>query len=493
MPLDFANHTDVKWLLDHDRTLALLRKQTAPLLLTFLFSSFKQTNSPTRSGSDLHARLNDLLFALNDGQPGTAGEPADQHYNRSAKQYIEEWVSDQLLRRYYEPNADEATYELTPAVEKAFLWLTELTQSEFVGTESRLLNIFTLLREIVQNTSVDQAERLAELEREKRRIELEINRVRAGNVETYDASRIRDRFSLLEDTAGRLLADFRQIEHNFRELNQQVRQDQVRTNLSKGRFLDDVFRAQDAILETDQGRSFTAFWEFLMNPSRQDEFQAMLGHVLALPDVQRVQQDRQLSRLKSSLIDAGSRVNRINHRLMEQLRRYVDARNYRQGRRVAELIRQIDQLAVEVQADPPTDKAFFTIDGKPDYEIVWERNLFEPPLPTRFESAELQEGSAADIAGADRLYEQVYVDTNVLTDRIRRMLRNRSQVSLPDVVAEYPIEKGLTELLVYFRIATLWERDKKAYIDESRTEAVEYATADGHTALAQLPPTIYLR
>lgn len=277
MPLDFANHTDVKWLLDHDRTLALLRKQTAPLLLTFLFSSFKQTNSPTRSGSDLHARLNDLLFALNDGQPGTVGEPADQHYNRSAKQYIEEWVSDQLLRRYYEPNADEATYELTPAVEKAFLWLTELTQSEFVGTESRLLNIFTLLREIVQNTSVDQAERLAELEREKRRIELEISRVRAGNVETYDAARIRDRFSLLEDTASRLLADFRQIEHNFRELNQQVRQDQVRTNLSKGRFLDDVFRAQDAILETDQGRSFTAFWEFLMNPSRQDEFQAMWG------------------------------------------------------------------------------------------------------------------------------------------------------------------------------------------------------------------------
>lgn len=218
-----------------------------------------------------------------------------------------------------------------------------------------------------------------------------------------------------------------------------------------------------------------------------------MGHVLALPDVQRVQQDRQLSRLKSSLIDAGSRVNRINHRLMEQLRRYVDARNYRQGRRIAELIRQVDQLAVEVQADPPTDKAFFTIDGKPDYEIVWERNFFEPPLPTRFESAELQEGSAADITGADRLYEQVYVDSNVLADRIRRMLRNRSQVSLPDVVAEYPIEKGLTELLVYFRIATLWERDKKAYIDESRTESVEYATADGHTALAQLPPTIYLR
>lgn len=436
------------------------------------------------TGSDLTAHRNDLLFALNDGR---------EVYPRSAKQYIDEWVSDQFLYRYYETNADEATYELTPAVEKAFRWLTELTQSEFVGTESRLLNIFNLLKEIVQNTSADQTARLAELEREKRRIEQEISRVRAGTIETYDAARIRDRFSLLEDTAGRLLADFRQIERNFRELNKQVRQDQIRTNLSKGRFLDDVFQAQDAIMETDQGRSFTAFWEFLMNPSRQDEFQDMLKHVLNLPDVQRVQQDRQLNRLKSSLVEAGSRVNRISQGLVEQLRRYIDARNYRQGRRAADLIRQIDQLAVEIQADPPTEKAFFTIDGKPDYEIVWERKLFAPTQPAQFESEQLQEGTATDLAGAERLYEQVYVDSNVLTDRIRRMLRNRSQVSLPDVVLEYPIEKGLTELLVYFRIATLWERDKKANIDDTRIESIEYATTDGLTVVAHVPFTIYLR
>jgi len=495
MPVNLASHEDVRWLMNHDRTVALLRKETAPLLIQFLYDSFRQANRVSYKHSELLARLNDLLFALNDAEP-TGDEIPDadrRRYPRTAKQYLEEWVKDEFLYRFYEPNADEATYELTPATERAFRWLSELNQAEFVGTESRLLNIFNLLKEIVQNTAADQATRLAELEQQRRQIDAEIGRVRAGDIETYDAARIRDRYSLLEDTANRLLADFRQIEHNFRGLNQQVRQDQVRTNLSKGRFLDDVFRAQDAIMNTDQGRSFTAFWEFLMNPTRQDEFQAMLQHVLALPDVQRVQQNRQLGRLKTNLVAEGDRVKRTNDRLFEQLRRFLNTRAYQQQRRASELIGQIEALALTLQPQTPTDRAFFAIDGKPDYTIVWERKPFEPTQAMQLDTTTLAEGQADDALNAERLYEQVYVDSNVLTDRVRRLLRNQSQVSLPDVVAEYPVEKGLTELLVYFRIATLWERDQKALIDEQSPDMLEYATADGITQQAHFPKTIFLR
>lgn len=495
MPVSLTNHSDVKWLLDHDRTVALLRKETASLLITFLYTSFRQTSRPTYLSSELHTRLNDLLFDLNDSGPDASesAETDKRRYPRTAKQYIDEWVKDEFLYRYYEPNAEEATYELTPATERGFRWLTELNQSEFVGTESRLLHIFNLLKEIVKNTSADQATRLAELEEERRRIEAEISRVQMGDIDTYDAARIRDRFSLFEDTAGRLLADFRQIEHNFRELNQQVRQDQVRTNLSKGRFLDDVFRAQDTIMATDQGRSFTAFWEFLMNPTRQDDFQTMLQHVLALPDVQRVQQNRQWGRLKTNLVSEGDRVKRMTDRLFEQLRRFLTTKTYRQERRAAELIGQIEEFALLMQPEPPTERAFYAIDGKPDYDIVWERKLFEPPQAAQFESAQLQEGQPTDGIPAERLYQQVYVDSNVLTDRIRRLLRSRSQISLADVVTEYPIERGFTELLVYFRIATVWERDQKALIDEQIPELIEYSSADSPAQWAHIPKTIYIR
>ena len=495
MPVSLSSHEDVKWLLDHDRTVALLRKETAPLLITFLYTSFRQANRSAYLSSELHTRLNDLLFDLNDVGNGEVEltDSDKRRYPRTAKQYLDEWVKDEFLYRYYESNAEEATYELTPATERGFRWLTELNQSEFVGTESRLLYIFNLLKEIVQNTSADQAIRLAELEQEKRRIEAEISRVRMGDIDTYDAARIRDRFSLFEDTANRLLSDFRQIEDNFRKLNQKVRQNQVRTSLSKGRFLDDVFREQDAIMATDQGRSFTAFWEFLMNPARQDDFQTMLQHVLALPDVQRVQQNRQLGRLKTNLVNEGDRVKRMNDRLFEQLRRFLNTKTYQQERRAAELIGQIEEVALLMQPEPPVERAFYAIDGKPDYDIVWERRLFEPTQTTQLSSTELQEGQPTDSIPTDRLYEQIYVDSNVLTDRIRRLLRHHSQVSLPDVIIEYPIEKGLTELLVYFRIATLWERDKKAFIDEQTPESIAYVTTDGTVQWAHIPKTIYLR
>lgn len=495
MPASLASYEDVRWLINHDRTLALLRKETAPLIVSFLYASFYGANRPAYPNGELHARLTDWLFALNDNVPDADDLPdADRRrYPRTAKQYLDEWVKDEFLYRFYEPGADEATYELTPATERAFRWLTELNQSEFVGTESRLLSIFNLLKEITQNTSADQQTRLAELEAQKRQLDAEISRVHSGDVETYDAARIRDRFSLFEDNAGRLLAEFRQIEHNFRALNVQVRQEQVRTHLSKGRFLDDVFRAQDSIMATDQGRSFTAFWEFLMNPARQDEFQAMLQHVLALPDVQRVQQNRQLIRLKTNLVNEGDRVKRTSDRLFEQLRRFLSVRTYQQQRRASELIGQIEELALLMQPQPPADRAYCTIDGKPDYDIVWERKPFEPPRTVQLDSAPLTEGEADADLNTERLYEQVYVDSNVLADRIRRLLKQRSQVSLPDVLIEYPIEKGLTELLVYFRIATVWERDQKALIDEQMPELVEYATADGAMQWAHIPKTIYLR
>ena len=495
MSVNLASHEDVRWLLNHDRTLALLRKETAALLIPFLYATFHRAHQTTYLSNDLHARLTDWLFDLNDTDPNPDEAHADdrRRYPRTAKQYLDEWLKDEFLYRYYEPGADEATYELTPATERAFRWLTELNQSGSLGTESRLLSLFNLLKEIVQNTSANQTTRLTELETQKRAIEAEIGRVRSGDVAQYDAARIRDRFSFFEDNAGRLLSEFRQIEHNFRALNKQVQHDQIRTHLSKGRFLDDVFGAQDAIMTSHQGRSFTAFWELLMNPARQDEFQDMLHHVLALPDVQQVPQNQQLNRLKTNLINEGDRVKRTNDRLFEQLRRFLNTRTYLTQRRASELIGQIEELALSVQPQPPTDRAFHHIDGKPDYDIVWEKKPFEPPKPVQLDSVMLMEGQADADLDTARLYQQVYVDSNVLADRIRRLLKNRSQVSLPDVLVEYPIEKGLTELLVYFRLATVWERDQKALIDDQTPDHIAYATPDGATQWAHIPRTIYLR
>jgi hypothetical protein len=55
------------------------------------------------------------------------------------------------LRKFYPPGSDDAHFDLTPAVrESPGLAWRALTQRAFVGTESRLLTVFELLRQMVR-------------------------------------------------------------------------------------------------------------------------------------------------------------------------------------------------------------------------------------------------------------------------------------------------------------------------------------------------------
>jgi hypothetical protein len=70
------------------------------------------------------------------------------------------------------PNAisqrgDEPVYDLTPSAAKAMEWIADLKPKPFVGTESRLLTVFNLLREISSKASDSPERRIQELERSK--------------------------------------------------------------------------------------------------------------------------------------------------------------------------------------------------------------------------------------------------------------------------------------------------------------------------------------
>jgi flagellar motility protein MotE (MotC chaperone) len=128
------------------------------------------------------------------------------------------------LRKFYRPGTDEAQFDLTPATEKAIAWLASLTERSFVGTESRLLTLFALLEQIATGTEDDPAKRLDDLRRKREAIDAEIARVESGDVPLLDDTAVRDRFQQFQQLARELLSDFREVEHNFRQLDRKVRE-----------------------------------------------------------------------------------------------------------------------------------------------------------------------------------------------------------------------------------------------------------------------------
>lgn len=456
--MDYEN---IKYLKDYNPTVKLLRLDNAPLILSFLDQEFKKNNKIVISNTELKTSLSDYLYNLNH----IYGENT---HPDTAQNYLDKWSNDSFLRKYYTSNSDESFFELTPATEKALEWVKDLDKKEFVGTESRLLKIFDILKEIVYKSSDDPLKRLEELEKQKHEVEIEIDKIQSGNIEKLNETQIKERFFDVYDTARKLLSDFREVEYNFRELARSVREKQVNSNLKKGKLLEDIFKDQDFISDTDQGRSFKAFWEFIMSQNKQDELNDLIKIVSNLPEIQNIKHDDFIERIEVNLIDAGDKVNKTNHQLIEQLRRYLDNKTYLENKRIIEIISEIKSFAIQIKGNPPKNKNFLLLDDRPLIELIMERRLFEVPKNPEIKNKELEEG-CADSIDIDVLYKQLYIDQEELRIRIRELLKFNSQITLKQIAEIYPIEKGLSEIITYYSIAS---KSNKSYINEEVIENI---------------------
>lgn len=459
-------HDRIQYELKNGPSLKLLRSDSAPLILSFLYEQFKHSHRISIPHGEMEEKLEDCLERLNERQPGL--------YPRTAQAYLETWCDDdhRFLRKYYGANSDDPLFELTPGTEKAIEWIEELNRSRFIGAESRFLRIFGLLEEIVTRSTEDAATRLAQLERQKEGIEKEIEAIReAGRVEPYNVTQIKERFIEANSSARRLLADFREVEQNFRDITRSVQEQQLKEGVKKGSVVGYVLDEHNALKESDQGRSFYAFWNFLMSPSRQEELRGLLDAVYGLSFLEDLSGENQvLGRIKTSLMEAGEKVIQSNHRLAEQLRKMLDERNLSENRRVQELITEIKKLGLTVLEDPPADEDFMLIEGRPAVRLVMEKPFWEPPdLPEFCRQPVEAEGSDLSRVDMRGLYSRLYVDEEELKERLAAVLVSRRQVSLAEITVLYPISKGLSEVIAYFSIAAL---DKKNFIDDQVREEI---------------------
>ena len=466
-------------------TLRLLAADNSPLVLSFLYLQFVKTNRRSAGFAELSSRLDDYLYQLRE----LYGEGK---YPRDARRYLDDWADERspFLRKYYVTGNDEPQFDLTPATEKAIEWIQDLQSREFVGTESRLLTVFQLLREIVYQSEEDPAARICKLEQRKAEIDDEIARIRAGRIDALDATQVRERFFQAEDTARKLLADFRQVEQNFRELDRATREHIATSDRPKGKLLDEIFSGHDEIHDSDQGRSFRAFWEFLMSPDRQSELEELLRQVFEIDAVNALGGDSLLKAIRYFLLDAGEKVLQTNNQLVEQLRKYLDDQAWLENKRIMELVHHIERQAVMTKDLPPSQRDFITVDElRPGIDLVMSRNLFSPPRNITLETIDLTEGDAE--VDMDVLFQQSYIDEAELAANIRRVLQQQKQVSLVEVVRQFPVSKGVAEVVGYINLAA---RDKKALIDQEAEEMIEIREAGSFTARRlRLPRVLYTR
>lgn len=290
----------------------LLCAHHAPLVAAFLHRVFIVPNVRNVSQADLVEALEDELFALRE-QLGAEVFPG------TAQGYLNDWAENDKgwLRKFYPSGTDEPHFDLTPATEKALVWLKGLTERAFVGTESRLLTLFELLRQMSEGRQSDPQVRIAELQKRRNDIDGEIARILAGDIPLLDDTGLKDRFQQFLQLARELLTDFREEEHNFRTLDRRVRERIALWDGAKGALLAEIMGERDAIADSDQGKSFRAFWDFLMSQSRQEELTRLLEQVLSLPPILAMRPETRLQRIHYDWLAAGEHTQRTVAKLFQ--------------------------------------------------------------------------------------------------------------------------------------------------------------------------------
>src|ERR1700678_54522 len=336
-----VTYDDIVWLRANSPAWRLLRADSGPLVLSFLHRVFVADNVRSIAAVELASRLDDELYALN--------ERTLKAFPRSAKAYLDDWASpDQgWLRKYYPEGSDEPHFDATPAVEKALQWVRALAERDFVGTESRLNTIFDLLRQIVFGTETDPQAKIEDLRRQQRQIEDEIGRIEAGDLGILDSSGVRDRYQQFSATARELLADFREVEENFRKLDRQLREKIAGWHGGKGELLDDVLGSRESIAGSDQGKSFQAFYDFLLSQARQEELSQLLREVHDLTAI--AERAARLRHIHYDWLDAAERTQATVRKLSEQLRRFLADQGWFENRRVIEILRGIESHALQLR------------------------------------------------------------------------------------------------------------------------------------------------
>ena len=473
---------EVAWLRDNSPAWRLLRADNAPLVLSFLHQVFVAENVRSIPAAALASRLDDELYTLNQ-RDGEA-----KKFPKSARAYLDDWAAPEAgwLRKYYPEGTDEPHVDATPAVEKALKWVGSLKEREFVGTESRLNTVIDLLRQIVFGTETDPEQRIAELLRQRQDIDDQIARIRDGQLDLLDASAVRDRYQQFAATARELLGDFREVEENFRKLDRQLREKITGWHGGKGELLDDVLGSRETIAGSDQGRSFQAFYDFLLSQARQEELSDLLDSVHNLNDLPG--KDTRLRHIHYDWLDAAERTQATVRQLSEQLRRFLDDQVWFENRRVIDILRIIEARALQLR--DAKDVAVSTeIDAPaPAITLPLERPLYAPVPKASLDSENVRPADEETDPAA--LFEQVYVDPEPLRASVRQALRKDPQVGLAQLVADHPIRAGVAELVTYL---SLKDSTFGLVFDERHAEQVRWQEPDGRERRVTMPRVTFVR
>ncbi|MEQ8704897.1 MAG: DUF3375 domain-containing protein [Phaeodactylibacter sp.] len=451
----------------------LLRLRNREMIIEFLTDTFSSGQS-TISSDSIHMRLADYLEYKQVENDEDSEIDVFDTYEEKSKKYIQVWTNKGFLANYPDEQG-EVFYELSAHSTKTIDWLASLKKEEFVGTESKFNNIFNQLKELVEFTNEDAGKRIQLLEEKKLEIEQQIQRINIGeDIKVFEEFEIVPRFNQLNQSAKELLSDFKEVEDNFKEITKGIYQKHADGSLTKSDILEFTFDALDELKNSQQGKSFYAFWSFILNPELQNRWEFLTKELYKTLEEKSIPvNDPFLKVMKRYLHNSGQKVYKANDKMAEKLSRIIRESESSKSEATKAVIQEIKKQLVEISKAKIKPEISFELETEIEINIPFERKLTtEQNEEVTYKSRpQIADEDIASSTQLDKLFSQSNIDKALLRKRIKDILNEKPQTTLLEIVEFYGgLEKGLPELFGYMGIF----KDFKHTISPDKTQSIVF-------------------
>ena len=451
-------------------SVALLRSRNYDIIIAFFIKVF--SNITVVSYENIHNQLTDFL--------NENGVEADEDedvffsdpYEVKSEKFIHHWTEKGFLTNYRNEDG-EIYYELSSHSSKVIDWLSGLKREEYIGTESKFKSIITQLRELVEYTNEDREKRLQILEDKKLEIEQQIQRLQMGDdVKIFEEYEIVPRFQQVNKLAKELLSDFKDVDDNFKNIIKDIYQKQIDPTLNKGGILQYTFDALDELKSSSQGKSFYAFWEFLLSRDMQNELEQLINSLFStLQEREIASDDRFLQNMVSHLYESGRKVYQTNDKMADKLSHIIRENDAARSDAAKLIVQEIKNSLIEISKAKGKPDISLTVEDGLDINIPFERKItFEQSENTEYnqqpENYVLDFDSLNEIG---KVFSNVVIDRKVIEHNLREVLKNKGQTTIAEVVSLHPLNQGLPELFAYFSVLNHFSHKT---INEDKQEAI---------------------
>ena len=446
-----ASQNNILDILRTSPSVEILRARSCNTIIEFLAEIFDDATAI--SHENIHGRLAEYLNNHGVEVDDESEILFTDTYEEKAAKYIKKWTDSGFLTNYRNEDG-EIYYELSSHSSKVIDWLSGLKQEEYIGTESKFKSIINQLKELVEYTNEDREKRLQLLEDKKMEIEHQIQQLQMGeDVKVFEEYEIVPRFQQINKLAKELLTDFKDVDDNFKTIIKEIYQKQIDPSMNKGGVLQYTFDALDELKSSSQGKSFYAFWEFLLAREMQSELETLITELFQTLMEKNIDSgDTFLQNMVEYLYESGRKVYQTNDKMADKLSRIIRENEMSRADIVKRIVQDIKNTLIEISKKKVKPEISLTVDDGMEISIPFDRKItFEQSENTEYNfNPETAMLSIDEFDELGKVFGNIYIDRKELERNIRESMKGKSQVTLSDVVEQYPLKQGLPELFAYF-------------------------------------------